>query len=93
MIYHILFWIVRVVLAFWHPVFRVRGRENIPQDRVNIVMHNPRKIIQFSNLHHVQGSCINILHIRMVFLIQRPGLQPILHFAYNGHIQLCPGHA
>ena len=41
---------------------------NIPQDRVNIVMHNPRKIIQFSNLHHVQGSCINIIHIRMVFL-------------------------
>ena len=32
MIYRILYCIVRFVLFFWHPVFRVSGRENIPQD-------------------------------------------------------------
>ena len=40
MIYHILFWVVRVVMVFWHPVFRVRGRENIPQDRNCVVCAN-----------------------------------------------------
>ncbi|MBQ3072126.1 MAG: 1-acyl-sn-glycerol-3-phosphate acyltransferase [Oscillospiraceae bacterium] len=31
MIYRILYTIVRAALALWHPVFRVSGRENIPQ--------------------------------------------------------------
>ena len=40
MIYQILFVIVRVVMGLWHPVFRVRGRENFPQDRNVLICAN-----------------------------------------------------
>lgn len=28
--YHFLWWVVRIAMFFWHPVFRVTGRENVP---------------------------------------------------------------
>ena len=40
MIYRILFVIARVAMALWHPVFRVRGRENFPQDRNVLICAN-----------------------------------------------------
>ena len=29
--YHFLFWVVRIAMFFWHPVFRVTGREHVPE--------------------------------------------------------------
>ena len=40
MIYQILFVIARVVMALWHPVFRVRGRENFSHDRNYLICAN-----------------------------------------------------
>ncbi|MDO4845853.1 MAG: lysophospholipid acyltransferase family protein [Oscillospiraceae bacterium] len=40
MIYRICYVLARIALALWHPVFRVSGRENIPQDRNVLICPN-----------------------------------------------------
>ena len=39
-VYTIIFWLVRIGLFFWHPVFRVKGRENLPKDGSYVICCN-----------------------------------------------------
>ena len=39
-VYAIIFWLVRIGLFFWHPVFRVKGRENLPKDGSFVICCN-----------------------------------------------------
>lgn len=41
-IYPLLFWLCRIGMFCWHPVFRVKGRENIPTDGNYVICANHR---------------------------------------------------
>ena len=41
-LYQFLYWLVRSILFLWHPVLRVTGRENIPQEQNLVICANHR---------------------------------------------------